>query len=101
MSAQPRVIHITRPFSEALQQTPHEGSEPWILKSDYDELYEKYLAEHAIQILNTAHVEELQTKLTEAERLLGVALEAMKYHTEQTRPIQRTIDAIKELGAMK
>lgn len=47
-----------------------------------------------------------QVPLTEAERLrrlLGAALGALQYHTEQTRPIQRTretIDAIqRELAA--
>lgn len=39
--------------------------------------------------------------VTELRRLNQVALEAMKYHTEQTRPIERTNDAIKQLEAAK
>lgn len=35
----------------------------------------------------------------DAEPLLREALEALEYHTAQTRPIQRTADAIKALRA--
>lgn len=55
-----------------------------------DQIGRATTAEAALQMTKVTHA--LKIAAVEAQR--GALLEALKYHQEQTRPIQRTIDAI-------
>lgn len=46
-----------------------------------------------------AELKQLRTKLAAMESLLGAALGALRYHTEQTRPIKRTYETITAIEA--
>lgn len=63
-----------------------------ISEKDYGNPYAKGCAEIARQAI-------LDHEVRDDERLLLQALTALEYHTAQTRPIQRTIDAINALRA--
>ncbi len=49
-----------------------------------------------IQALQAA-LDQANLMLIEQREVMGVALEALKYHTEQTRPIHETNEAITAL----
>ena len=74
---------------------------------EFDEMFEPYRASDAHDEMDAefgwnlrrSEVHALETKIKKQNTLMRQALEALEYHKEQTRPIGRTDEVIKALGA--
>ena len=79
MSAPPRVIGLLQSeINKILRRFEFDSDITYILKSDYDELQAQLTLEAMAKVDAQFKCDELQAKLTDAERLNKVALEAMK-----------------------
>ena len=104
MSAPPRVIYIDK-FSVVDCLKDIGGDWEYILKSDYDELQAQLTLEAMAKVDAQFKCDELQAKLTDAERLNKVALEAIRLAVRQNScemvmtgdEIRKCESAIKEL----